>query len=89
MSWSLSVLIRHPTQKKPQPTIPVVFALVPDPLGSKLVKSLARPEANVTGLSNTAFDLIGKRLELLKEVMPVVARGVAGQCQFATRIDVH
>ena len=41
-------------------TIPVVFALVPDPLGSKLVKSLARPEANVTGLSNTAFDLIGK-----------------------------
>jgi len=57
-------------------TIPVVFAIVPDPLGNKLVKSLAQPEANVTGLSNTAADLIGKRLELFKEVIPGLA-GVA------------
>src|SRR5262245_8655959 len=55
-------------------TIPVVFAVVPDPVGSKLVKSLAQPEANVTGLSNTAADLIGKRLELFKEVIPGLAR---------------
>jgi putative ABC transport system substrate-binding protein len=63
-----------PYAKEATTTIPVVFALVPDPLGSKLVKSLARPEANVTGLSNSAFDLIGKRLELLKEVIPKLSR---------------
>jgi putative tryptophan/tyrosine transport system substrate-binding protein len=50
-------------------TIPVVFALVPDPLGSNLVKSLARPEANVTGLSNSAADIIGKRMDLFKETL--------------------
>lgn len=55
-------------------TIPVVFMLVPDPVGSKLVDSLARPEANVTGLSNTASELIGKRLELLKEIVPGLSR---------------
>src|SRR5438132_1157818 len=55
-------------------TIPVVFTLVPDPLGSRLVKSLARPEANVTGLSNSASDLIGKRLELFKEIIPGLSR---------------
>jgi len=48
--------------------------LVPDPVGSKLVESLARPEANVTGLSNSAVDLVGKRLELFKEVMPGLSR---------------
>ena len=63
-----------PYAKDATNTIPVVFAIVPDPLGSKLVKSLARPEANVTGLSNTAIDLIGKRLELLKEVIPGLSR---------------
>jgi len=52
----------------------VVFALVPDPLDSKLITSLARPEANVTGLSNSAGDLIGKRLELFKEVIPGLSR---------------
>ena len=52
----------------------MVFALVPDPLDSKLITSLARPEANVTGLSNSAGDLIGKRLELFKEVIPGLSR---------------
>ena len=59
-----------PYAKAATTKIPVVFAVVPDPLGSDLVKSLARPEANVTGFSNSASDLIGKRLELLRELVP-------------------
>ena len=62
-----------PYAKDATSTIPVVFALVPDPLGSRLVKSLARPDANVTGLSNSASDLIGKRLELFKEMIPRIS----------------
>jgi putative ABC transport system substrate-binding protein len=50
-----------PYAKEATKTIPVVFALMPDPIGSKLVNNLARPEANVTGLSNSASDIIGKR----------------------------
>jgi len=45
-----------------------------DPLGSGLVASLARPGGNVTGMSLMAPDLGGKRLELLKEVLPRLAR---------------
>jgi ABC-type uncharacterized transport system substrate-binding protein len=63
-----------PYAKEATTTIPVVFALVPDPLGSKLIKSLARPEANVTGLSNSAGELIGKRLEIFKEIIPGLSR---------------
>jgi ABC-type uncharacterized transport system substrate-binding protein len=63
-----------PYAKEATTTIPVVFALVPDPLGSKLIKSLARPEANVTGLSNSAADLIGKRLEIFREIIPGLSR---------------
>jgi putative ABC transport system substrate-binding protein len=55
-------------------TIPVVFIVVPDPLGSKLVSNLARPGANVTGLSNFAVELCAKRLEYLKEAVPRLAR---------------
>ena len=47
---------------------------MPDPIGSKLVTNLARPEANVTGLSNSASDIIGKRLALFKEVIPGLSR---------------
>lgn len=63
-----------PYAKEATTKIPVVFGLVPDPLGSNLVKSLARPEANVTGFSNSASDLIGKRLELYKEIIPGLSR---------------
>src|SRR5262249_23491074 len=55
-------------------TIPVVFIVVPDPIGSKLVDNLARPGANVTGLSNFAVQLSAKRLEYLKEAMPRLSR---------------
>ena len=51
-------------------TIPIVFVLVPDPVGTKLVNSLARPGGNITGLTNTSSDLSAKRLELFKETFP-------------------
>jgi putative tryptophan/tyrosine transport system substrate-binding protein len=63
-----------PYAKNATATIPVVFILVSDPIGSGLVKSLARPEANVTGISNYAADLIGKRLELFKDIVPGLSR---------------
>ena len=55
-------------------TIPIVFVNVGDPVGSGLVVNLARPGGNLTGLSNQLSDLIGKHLELLKEVAPKVSR---------------
>jgi putative tryptophan/tyrosine transport system substrate-binding protein len=51
-------------------TIPVVFIQVPDPVALGIVTSLARPGANVTGLSSIASDLTGKRLALVKEILP-------------------
>ena len=55
-------------------TIPIVFATAGDPVGSGLVASLARPGGNVTGLSNQQTDLAGKRLGLLREIMPSLSR---------------
>ena len=55
-------------------TIPIVFATAGDPVGSGLVASLARPGGNVTGLSNQQTDLAGKRLGLLREIVPSVRR---------------
>ena len=55
-------------------TIPIVFALAADPVGSGLVASLARPGGNLTGLSLQSSDLAGKRIELLREVLPGLRR---------------
>jgi len=55
-------------------TLPIVFAAASDPVTDGLVTSLARPGGNVTGLSNIAPDLVGKRLELLKQAVPGVNR---------------
>jgi len=55
-------------------TIPVVFVAVPDPVGSKLVASLARPGGNITGLSNMAVDLTAKRFEFMMLVVPGISR---------------
>ncbi len=60
--------------KKASATIPIVFANAADPVGTGLVSSLARPGGNITGLSLMAPDLDGKRLELLKEAFPKIAR---------------
>jgi putative ABC transport system substrate-binding protein len=60
--------------KRATSTIPIVMTAAGDPLGSGLVASLARPGGNVTGLSLMVPDLGGKRLELLGEVLPQLAR---------------
>ena len=60
--------------KQASSAVPIVFALVDDPVGMGLVASLARPGGNVTGLSFQAADLAGKRLALLREVMPGLRR---------------
>jgi putative ABC transport system substrate-binding protein len=60
--------------KKATRTIPVVFVLVPDPIGAGLIEILARPGGNLTGLSIMSIDLSGKRLGLLKEAVPNLAR---------------
>jgi putative ABC transport system substrate-binding protein len=60
--------------KQATSVIPIVFALSNDPVGSGLVASLARPSGNVTGLSGESADTAGKRLELLREVVPNLHR---------------
>jgi ABC-type uncharacterized transport system substrate-binding protein len=60
--------------KKTTKIIPIVFAAVQDPVSSGLVDSLAMPGGNVTGMSNLAPELGGKRLELLKEIAPKITR---------------
>jgi len=56
--------------KRATSKIPIVFALATDPLGSGLVASLARPGGNATGMSVVNLDLVGKRVELLREIVP-------------------
>ena len=55
-------------------TIPIVFAVAGDPIGTGLVSSLARPGGNVTGLTDIAPEMAGKRLALLREVAPGITR---------------
>ncbi|MFL6826486.1 MAG: ABC transporter substrate-binding protein [Bradyrhizobium sp.] len=54
--------------------IPIVFTVVPEPVGSKLVNSLARPGGNITGLTNIASEIAAKRVQLLKEAFPGIKR---------------
>ena len=60
--------------KRATSTVPVVMAIVSDPVGSGLVASLAHPGGNITGLSLMTADLSAKRLQLLKETIPRLAR---------------
>jgi putative ABC transport system substrate-binding protein len=72
-------------------TVPIVFAIVPDPVGSGYVKSLSRPGGNATGFMMFEYSLCGKWLELLKDIAPRVTRAAvlcdltmtAGVGQFA------
>jgi putative tryptophan/tyrosine transport system substrate-binding protein len=60
--------------KRATSTIPIVMTAAGDPLGSGLIASLAHPGGNVTGMSLMAPDIAGKRLELLKEILPRLVR---------------
>jgi putative tryptophan/tyrosine transport system substrate-binding protein len=60
--------------KKATSTIPIVMASAGDPVATGLVDSLARPGGNITGLSQMAPEMAGKRLELLKEIVPKLSR---------------
>jgi putative ABC transport system substrate-binding protein len=60
--------------KKATTTLPIIMHGVPDPVGIGLVDSLASPGGNITGTSSLGVDLSGKRLELLKETLPKLAR---------------
>ena len=55
-------------------TVPIVFVIVPDPVGSGFVKSLSRPGGNATGFMQFEYSLSGKWLELLKQIAPGVTR---------------
>jgi putative ABC transport system substrate-binding protein len=71
----VEVIVTAPTEstlaaKRATSTIPVVFVQVADPVRSGIVTSLARPDANVTGMSALATDITGKRLALIKEALP-------------------
>jgi len=73
------VIVTHgtpPTEAAKQATaiIPIVFAAAADPVGSGLVASLARPGGNITGLSLQQSDIVGKKLELLREVVTGLRR---------------
>jgi putative ABC transport system substrate-binding protein len=60
--------------KRATDTIPIVFTNAADPVASGLVASLARPGGSVTGMATMSPEIIGKRLQLLKEAIPTVAR---------------
>jgi putative ABC transport system substrate-binding protein len=75
----VDVIVTHSTPaavaaKQATSDIPIVFANAGDPVGSRLVASLARPGGNVTGLSIQGPDTVGKRLELLREAVPTLRR---------------
>jgi putative ABC transport system substrate-binding protein len=58
-------------------TVPIVFVIVPDPVGAGFVDSLARPGGNATGFTSFEYGLSAKWLELLKEIAPNVTRGAS------------
>ena len=60
--------------KQATTTIPIVMAVVADPVGAGLVQSLARPGGNITGFSNMAAETAGKSVELLRDMLPQLRR---------------
>jgi putative ABC transport system substrate-binding protein len=78
----VDVLIAHPTvavqaARRATTTIPIVMPASADPVGAKLVESLARPGGNITGSTFISSEITGKRLELLKEILPHATTVVA------------
>ncbi len=79
VALKVDVIVAPPTlaavaAKQATKTIPIVFAVATDPVGSGLVTSLARPGGNVTGLSSFGPELVGKCVDLLKQAVPGVSR---------------
>jgi putative tryptophan/tyrosine transport system substrate-binding protein len=81
MSWfgsKLTLVAAATTEavaaKKATRTIPIVFFSSADPVALGLVDSVARPGGNITGFINSSSVLVGKRLELLKEIIPNLSR---------------
>lgn len=75
----VDVLVTHAipnvvAAKRATSIIPIVFAAAGDPVGTGLVASLSRPGGNVTGISIQSSDLAGKRLQLMREVIPKLIR---------------
>ena len=75
----VDVIVTHNTPpvlaaKQATSVIPIVFATAADPVDTRIVASLARPGGNVTGLSSQTPDVAGKRIELLREVVPDLRR---------------
>ncbi|RDJ21922.1 hypothetical protein DWF00_26695 [Bosea caraganae] len=60
--------------RNPDIKVPIVFGFSGDPVEAKLVTSFSRPGGNLTGIAMQSLDLVGKRLELLKEIMPSLTR---------------
>jgi putative ABC transport system substrate-binding protein len=82
----VDVILTHNTPgplaaKQATSTIPIVFATAGDPVGTGIVANLARPGGNVTGLSSQSPDVAGKRLELMREIIP-------GMHQLAVLADI-
>ena len=67
---------RQETLLRATHTVPVVFAIVPDPVGSGFVDSLSQPGGNATGFMQFEYGLSGKWLELLKEIAPSLTRAI-------------
>src|SRR5262245_20213170 len=80
-----------PAAKQVTSVIPIVFAVASDPVGTGMIESLARPGGNVTGVSGQSRELAGKRLELLREILPslrrLAAMGNGASPSFALEIE--
>jgi putative ABC transport system substrate-binding protein len=63
-----------PILKQMTQSVPIIMPGSPDPVGTGLVESLAHPGGNITGFSNFELSIVGKQLEILKEVAPVISR---------------
>jgi putative tryptophan/tyrosine transport system substrate-binding protein len=78
VSQKVDVIVTYglavPTIMQATTTIPIVFAIAVDPLGSGFVASLSQPGGNVTGLSLQATEIVSKRLEILREIVPGLVR---------------
>ena len=79
LEWLVDVIVTDSTPAaraamKATQTIPIVLAIAADPVGTRLVASLAHPGANVTGNTSVNTELSGKRLQLLREVIPNLTR---------------